>query len=153
MTETKEQFFSIFCEAKAYDKPLIMTGLTFSRLIDDIVLPFEEGKPFFIDGAPITKEKIGRLKIIKQGEHFDQDIEELHYQIRRSPQKKIFAEQYHIRLEDILRCSGEDVTAQVIKAYDATIKPKLRDYLPKRQELIDAALKVFLQALQMLGSS
>ena len=58
-----------------------------------------------------------------------------------------------MRLEALLRWATEDVTTQVIKAFDTSIKPKLKDYLPKREELISAATGVFIQAIKALGGS
>jgi hypothetical protein len=66
--------------------------------------------------------------------------------------QKLYAEQYHVRLEALLRESGEDVTSQVIKAYDRTIKPSLKDYIPKREELTKAALTVFVESIKALAS-
>jgi hypothetical protein len=45
------------------------------------------------------------------------------------------------------------VTAQIIKAYDRAIKPSLKDYLPKRDELIKAAMTVFIEAVKKLGTA
>ena len=39
-----------------------------------------------------------------------------------------------MRLESVVRQSGEDVTAQVMRAFDDKIKPSLADYLPERDE-------------------
>ena len=38
-----EPSFAIFAECRDFERPLIMTGLSFGRLIDDIVKPLEEG--------------------------------------------------------------------------------------------------------------
>ncbi len=65
--------------------------------------------------------------------------------------RQLYAEQYHIRLEAILRESGEDVTSQVLKAFDRTIRPSVKDYLPKREELIKAALSLFLEGMKALN--
>jgi hypothetical protein len=46
---------------------------------------------------------------------------------------------------------GEDVTSQVIKAFDFKIKPCLKDYLPKREELIAAAFQVFVESVKALS--
>lgn len=65
--------------------------------------------------------------------------------------QKLYAEQYHVRLEALLRESGEDVTSQVIKAYDRMIKPRLKDYIPKREELTKAALTIFVESMKALA--
>jgi hypothetical protein len=57
-----------------------------------------------------------------------------------------------VRLQALFRELGEDVTSQVIKAYAAKIKPSLRDYIPKREELIQAALTIFVESIKVLGA-
>lgn len=156
MSETQiseEPRFAVFAEVSGHEKPLLMTGLTFPRLIDDVVVPFEGKEPFFVDGAPVTREKIQRLKIIRQTSDFEGFFHDLHWRLRERnlSEQKVLAEQYHIRLEAMLRECGEDVTSQVVKAFDATIRPRLKDYLPKREELIGAALRVFIEGLRTLG--
>ena len=37
----------------------------------------------------------------------------------------------------------DDVTSQVIKAYNTVIKPSIKDYLPKRDELLSSANQIF----------
>ena len=67
--------------------------------------------------------------------------------------RKIYGEQFHVRYEAILRECSEDVTAQIIKAFDRAIKPSLSDYVPRREELIQAAMKVFVEAVKSLGTA
>ena len=67
--------------------------------------------------------------------------------------QKLLGEQYYTRLEALFRETSEDVTSQVISAFNTEIKPRLKDYLPSRKELIDAALKVFVESLCALGGS
>ena len=143
----------MFSEVADYQKPLITTGLTFPRLIDDVVLPYQENSPFFIDGVPLTRDNIKRLKIIRQAEEFNKFFADLHWRVRTGSEKKLFAEQYHIRFEALLREFGEDVTSQIIKAYDQKIKPSIKDYLPKREELTKAAMQFFLEAIKVLGNT
>lgn len=145
--------FAIFAEIKDYDSPLIMTGLTFGRLIDDIVIPYEEKKPLFIDGVLIVRDNLRKIKIVKEAAGFDPSLGMLHRNMRMGSVagSKLLVEQYHIRLEALLREFGEDVTSQVIKAYDTAIKPKLTDYLPKRAEIIEAGMKVLFEGLKSLG--
>ena len=66
--------------------------------------------------------------------------------------KKIYGDQYQTRFEHILRTETLDVTAQVIKAYNEVIKPSIEDYLQNRREMIKAATKVFIEAMQLLSS-
>jgi len=151
----KKEFFAVFADVEEYDKPLIITFLTFARLIDDVLIPFEEKKPFFIDGAPVKREKIRRLKILRQKEHFGKLFGELHYKLRHgdTARQKLYGEQYYIRMEAIFRSGCEDVTSQVIKAFDTKIKPNLKDYLPKREELIQAAATFFWEGIKKLSGN
>jgi hypothetical protein len=154
-TEEKKELFTVFAEAEGQDKPLILINLTFARLIDDVVIPYEEKKPFIIDGVSITRDRIYRLKILRQKERFRRLFYRLHSSLRRGDKavQKTVGEQYHVRLEAIIREGCEDVTSQVIKAFDAKIRPRLKDYLPKREELIQAAYQVFIAAMKILSNS
>ena len=155
MTDPVEPRFAVYAESRDHDKPLVVTGLTFARLIDDIVHPYEEDKPFFVDGAPVTKNKLKRIKIVREREGLARSLADLHHSLRRgdASTQKILGDQYHIRVEAILRASGEDVTSQVLKAFNAKIRPHLKDYLPKKEELIKATLQLFLDELKRLGGA
>ncbi len=155
MNEMQKDLFAVFAKAEGYEKPLILTNLTFARLIDDIVIPFEEKKPFFVNGAPVKREKIRMLKILRQKEYFPRLLGELYRGMRRGDKarQKAFGNQYYVRLEATLREGCEDVTSQVIKAFDTEIRPKLKDYLPKREELIKSTYQVFLTAMKILGNT
>ena len=152
MTEEKEKLFSVFAETEDYERPLFLNNLSFGQLIEDIVIPFDKKEPFFIDGKPTERSKIRRIKILRQKERFLTAFEDLHVGLRRgSPeQKKIYADQYHIRLEASMREGGEDVTSQIIQAYNMKIKPSLKDYFKNRPELIESAFKIFLEGLKIL---
>ena len=56
--EKKEDLFGIVAEVDGRQKQLVLLNLSFGRLIDEIVVPYEEDQPFFIDGVPVTKNKI-----------------------------------------------------------------------------------------------
>ena len=154
MSEERKELFAVFAEAKEYDKPLILTNLTFAHLIDEVVFPHENDKPFFIDGFQITREKIRKLKILRQKKKFSHLFALLHRKLHHGDitLQKIYGQQDHTRLEAALREGCEDVTSQVIKAYDTKIKPSLRDYMPKREELIKAASIFFWEAIKQLNN-
>lgn len=153
--EQKEELFAVYAVRKNEPTPLIQTHLPFGRLMDDIVVPFDSDEAFFIDGAPIKATDLDRIKIIRQKEFFNHAFHDLHHGMRWGDLKKqdLYAEQYHVRLEALLRESGEDVTSQVIKAYRTVIKPKLKDYLPNKEALLDAAVKVFTESLRLLSGA
>jgi hypothetical protein len=153
MLDSKAELFAVFAEVDGYERPLILTGLTFGRLIDEVILPNEEDKPFFVDGALVDKKKIRRLKILRQKEAFQTAFFDLHHGMRRKDEKiqKLYGEQYHVRLEAALREGCEDVTSQVIKAYAVKVKPNIKKYLPNRSEIIEGAWTFFMEALKKLG--
>lgn len=151
----KEDLFAVFAEADSHSRPLIMTHRTFARLMDEVVLPYQTDQAFFIDGAPLTRKQLKRLKLIKQSGFFDHVFKQLHETIREPVYdlklKQVYAEQYQVRLEALLREQGEDVTSQIVKAFDTKIKPSLKDYIPKREELIKAALDLFVESMKALA--
>ncbi len=153
MSEEKKELFAVFAEVQDFDKPLILTNLTFARLLDDIVVPFENEDPFLIDGVPADKKKIRMLKILRQKDRFPGLFEDFNFALRRGEieRQKIYGQQYHTRLEAILREGCEDVTSQVIKAFDSKIRPRLKEYLPKRNELIEAASAFFWEGVKKLS--
>ena len=65
--ENPDEKFAIYAEADDYKKPLIVMNLTFALLMDDVVVPYKAGEPFFIDGAPLTLDKIKKLKKSEDG--------------------------------------------------------------------------------------
>lgn len=150
---TGEEKFAVYAEAEGRDKPLLLLDLTFARLIDDIVVPYESDEAFFIDGVPLTRSHIKRIKILKLSEGFARDLWDFDRTLTRGdhPNRKIYGDQYHTRFEHILRTNSIDVTSQVIKAYNQAIKPRIKDYLPKREELIGTATKIFIEGMKLLG--
>ena len=131
-----------------------MTGLTFDRLMDEIVVPYDKDEPFFVDGAPVKRQHVRRLKIVHQDQGFDHAMASLHRYLSHGPidRQRTVGQQYDARFEAILRERGTDVTSQVLRAYDREIKPRLRDYLPKREELIKGAWEIFVQTMKSLGA-
>lgn len=154
--EKSQKLFAVYALRKGDAKPLIQTHLTFGRLMDDIVIPFDSDERFFIDGAPVSATDLDRIKIIRQSDFFDQTFNDLHHSMRWGSNLKmqeLYANQYHIRLEALLRESGEDVTSQILKAYKTVIKPKLKEYLPNRDTLLDAAVQVFTATMKSLSGA
>jgi hypothetical protein len=75
------------------------------------------------------------------------------HQLHRGPlpQRELVGKQYHLRLETVVRSHCEDVTSQVIKAYQQTIASKIKDYVKERPALIAAAAQWFFQNLAALA--
>ncbi len=145
--------FSVFAEAKTYEDPLIQTGMTFPRLIDEIVVPYHKKEPFFIDGVSVVPKSISKLKILQETDCFRSFFDRLNHDIRNETiqNSEILVDQYPQRIEALLRENTDDVTAQTIKAFDSEIRPKLKKYLPNREELIKAAAFVFFKAIETLA--
>ncbi len=148
-----DNLFSVIAESKEYDKPMIIMNLPFGRLMDEIVLPYDTEEPFFIDGVPVTKDKIIRIKIVKLGNRYENAMHQLNTGLTKAgvDVRKTYGEQYNIRFEHILRTETDDVTAQVIKAYNTAIKPSLKEYIPNRGELITTANTLLTEGLKLLG--
>lgn len=155
MTEAVQQeepLFGVIAEVAGRDKQLVLLNLTFGRLIDEIVKPYDTEEAFFIDGVPVTRNKISRIKIISLTQRFRFGIKQLERGLTQmdNQTQKIYGEQYDTRFEHVLRISAEDVTSQVVKAYNQAVKPSLKDYFPKREELISAATTIFVEAMKAL---
>ena len=147
--------FIVWAESTGCAKPLIMTDLPPARLFDDIVVPYQTNDTFFVDGAPVKREDLKRIKILraKPNLNFERNRFKKGLTTSAAPTRKIYGDQFHVRYEAILRECSEDVTAQIIKAFDRAIKPSIKDYLPRRGELIQAAMKVFVEAVKGLGTA
>ena len=146
--------FGVIAEIADRSKQLVLLDLPFSRLIDDIIKPYDQDEAFFIDGVPVTKNKITRIKIVKFGPNYGHAMWELKRGLTQGThqENKVYGDQYETRFEHILRTNTEDVTSQIIKAYNQAVKPSIKDYLPKREELISAATQLFIQAMKSLAT-
>jgi hypothetical protein len=155
MEDAQKELFAVYGVAEGHDKPLLMLHLPFARLMDEIVVPYMADTPFFVDGVPTKRSGLKRIKILQEQNALRRAVAYLHQDVNRAERRKerISVTQYQLRLETCLRDHAEDVTSQVIQAFDRTIKPRLRDYLPNREELIGAALKVFIDSMKLLGGS
>lgn len=151
--QPKENQFGVVAELEGRQRQLVLLNLPFGRLIDEIVVPYESDEAFFIDGVPVTKKIIRRIKIVALGERFRLGMRELEIGLTRGqPQnQKIYGDQYETRFEHVLRTAAEDVTAQVLKAYNQAVKPRLKDYIPKREEILSTATTVFVEAMRVLS--
>ncbi len=149
------QKFAVYAEAQGYWRPLIMTHLPFARLIDDIVYPYEKNESFLIDGAPLQRDRITKFKILRLLGDFPEHWDRFHQAMSSggTEQKKIYGEQYHLRIEAILRRHGEDVTVQLLKTFYRVIRPRWDEYEQIRDDLIHTAAIDFVQSLKRLGNS
>ena len=58
---------------------------------------------------------------------------------------------YYEMIEHLMRTYGQDITSQVIQAYEQAILPMIKEYLTKREELVKAAFQIVSVALKSLG--
>ena len=58
--ENTDDRFIVWAEAEGQNKPLIMTDLPAARLFDDVVVPYQTGEAFFVDGAPVKAKDLKR---------------------------------------------------------------------------------------------
>jgi hypothetical protein len=144
--------FALYAVRKENPSQLIQINLSWERLMEDIVFPFDSCEMFFIDGAAVKATDLDRLKILLQGGGFEREFAQLNWHMRTgdTKSKEMHAKQYHVFLEAILRDRCEDVTSQVIKAYKTAIKPSIKDFLPKKEALLQAAVQVFIEGMKFL---
>ena len=140
--------FGIMAETIKLDKPLHLRSLTFGRLIDDIVYPYENDQPFFIDGAPINKKDILRIKIVLHTGKFNGMFDTIFSGMRTASKEHL---QYYNTYVKAAFDEADDVTSQVITAYQQGILPQVGDYLTRKSELIANALKLFTASMNLLG--
>lgn len=67
MTDAETKF-AVVAEKRGHGKSLYLHDLTFARLIDDVIVPYESDKPFFIDGVPLKRDELTRIKIVQQSQ-------------------------------------------------------------------------------------
>lgn len=149
----KEQKYGVLAEKIGHHKSLLMINLSFGRLVDEILIPYDNEKSFFIDGTPVEASKLEKIKIFEIGENFNYHLnKDLTMGLQRgdAAKMKILGDQYETRLQHIILTKTIDVTSQVISAFNKEVKPKLTDYLPKREEIISAAFKIFIESMKQL---
>ncbi len=152
---SEDNLYAVWAEAAGHDAPLLQVGMSFARLMDDIVVPYQGDTTFFIDGAPVTPSKLKRIKLLRLRPSFARargDFTAALTQHGNPAVRKTYGEQYGVRMEHMLRENAEDVTAQVIKAFNQASKPRLTNYIPKREELIQLAKEGFIEAVKRLGT-
>jgi len=145
--------FSVFAVRKDNPQPLILTDLTWQRLMEDVVTPFDAGELFFVDGAPIKATDVDRMKILLQGQNFAPVFRDIHVKMRVADIKirELYAKNYHVYLEGVLREKCTDITSQVINVFRTSAKPKLSDRLPDRKQLWDAAFLLLVEGGKALS--
>lgn len=152
----ESQQFAVFAIRRSDPTPLIQTKMSFKQLMDGIVVPYESGGLFFLDGAPVKATDLERIKVLKTSNFFEEMFSDFHWEMRNHSDvraRELCGKQYHIKVEALLRESGEDVTSQVVNAYQTAIKPRLGDYSPNKEALLNAAVKIYSETARLLGGA
>ena len=146
--------YAVFAVKKDGGSPLIMSDLTFARIMDEIVIPYNaRNQPFRIDGVVVTGDSLAQIKVAEQNGNFEFAFRDLHYGMRRASEPKvrqILGEQYEVRLMAAFREGGLDVTTRMLDTYTQVIKPKLLDYLSNREPLLRLAAETFVGVMQAM---
>ena len=140
--------FAVLAEKEGHPKGLFLHGLTITKLYEHIVVPYEEGKPFFIDGVPLERKMLRRIKIIREDQSFVHDLDRLHNGVKnpRGSDMNIPISDYPGRLVALFQERNADVTSDVINAY----REKKKLTLPL-EELIATAGQIAIAAIRNAG--
>jgi hypothetical protein len=159
---TNDMKFAVVAETSKYPKPLLFHDLTLSKLLEDVVVPYNSDEHFFIDGVPLCADSICRIKVLLQHDDFAKRIRALYETIsdssgdlRLAHMRHLAIAEYTMRVEGILRSSAEDITTQVIRAYVTEIKPEASgttEFVSKRTPLIEKTQVAIMRALVAIGS-
>lgn len=150
-----DSLYTVMAIRKHESTQLVMIRLTWERLMEDVVIPYDTGEMFFIDGAPVKATDLDRMKILLQGPRFDPEFRNLHSHLRTSDLKgkEMYAKQYPVFFNALLQNYCQDVTSQVIKAFRTEVKPRLKDYLPEKKDILDAGVKFFSETFKAIATS
>jgi hypothetical protein len=139
-----ELLYAVLGEAKEYDKPLFSHSMSLKALMVDIVGPYESGDAFRLDGVPVTKDTLTRLKVVKQGSGLTFSIDKCGRYLHRGKQSKLSRDAYWDRIDMHFR-QCPDVTNLLVQAYVDRFKPevdKVDDALEKAGLIAVIAEKV-----------
>jgi hypothetical protein len=151
---TDERKFTITAVRKDNPSVLLQMNLSWGRLMEDVVIPFDSGEMFFVDGAAIKATDLDRLKILLNGKGFDTAFALLNRHMRMGDlkTKEMYAKQYPVFIEAMLRQHCNDVTSQVVSAYKTAIKPRLKDHMPDKNAIFDAGVKILVEGMKAFTS-
>lgn len=120
--------FAVWAEAEGQARPLLMIGLTLARLFDDIVVPYQTGEPFFVDGVPVKGKELKRIKILRAMPGLSNSLALFNRTLHSGDPKlqQIYGDQYHTRLEAILRQRTETSQARSSRPMTGPLSLALR---------------------------
>ena len=143
-----EILFAVLAEKKDDQQPLYLHGLSVTKLYDHVVVPYEENRPFFIDGVPVERATLRRIKIIKQDRQFSLDLDRLHNRIKNPRGSDLYTPiaDYPGRLRALFQQQSVDVTSDIINAYREKKKLKV-----PTDKLVEAASQIAVAAIRGAG--
>jgi hypothetical protein len=143
-----EILFAVLAEKKDDARALYRHGLTVTKLYEHIVVPYEEDRPFFIDGVPFERATLRRIKIIKQDNQFTLDLDRLHNRIKNPRGSDLYTPiaDYPGRLLALFQEQRADVTSDIIDAYREKKKLKV-----PTEKLVEAASQIAMAAIRGAG--
>jgi hypothetical protein len=140
--------FAVLAEKDGEPRALYLHGLTVTKLYEHIVVPYEEDRPFFVDGAPLDRKTLRRIKIIRHDEEFGLELHRLHNRIKnpRGSDLHTPVADYPARLLALFQEQSTDVTSDIIDVY----REKKRLKVPT-EKLIEAASQIAIAAIRGAG--
>ena len=140
--------FAVLAEKDGDSGALVLHSLTMEKLYEHIVVPYEEDRPFFIDGVPVERKNLRRIKIIRQDDEFALEFDRLHNGIKnpKGATWHVPIAEYPGRLVALFRERNLDVTSDVIEAYRGRKKLKI-----PTEKLIEAASQIAVAAIRTAG--
>jgi hypothetical protein len=143
-----ESRYAVLAEKRSYDKRLYLHDLTFDQLVDEVVVPCGDGKPFFIDGVPVEQKTLEKIKIVKQAPTFAPQFTRLHQHLDfpKDAPHRVTIQDYPGRLDALFRAAGSDITTSLVAAY----REKKPLNLPK-DELVKGLFSLVAVGIRSLG--
>lgn len=143
---SEPQLFAVVAEKEGYSGRMLQLHLTLDELLGQIVHPYREERRFFIDGVPCDAKSLNRIKILREHETLFRFVMDNHCNLFApsgvNPPAKPSVP-FNDGVDAICRVHAEDVTAQIISAYEVA-KPTLVDeigehLIPTRVEFFQSA--------------
>ena len=153
-----DRHFAVYAEKNGYDKPLMLVDLTFGEVMDTVVKPHQTDEPFRIDGVLVTPgADLLKLKVVEQDVNFMTEYRHVKGDLIRPRQRDqkardAAARHYDVIMSDLMRGNGMDVTNQVLGVFEDKVKPRLRDYLPNREVILQAAFEAYRTWMRSIGA-
>jgi hypothetical protein len=85
--------------------------------MEDVIIPYETGERFFIDGAPMSAGDLARIKVVQEDDASKHAMVDLHYFLQKPKLPRgVTPEDYPTRLDGIFRGCTPAGGGSVIRA-------------------------------------